>query len=237
MTELPVVLDIPLAINLAAVFVGALVGTVRAGEDPKVDVVGMFTLAAVLGFGGGLVRDILLGNLPPAAFRDARYLIAAMVATLIGAVALYYVARIQRLLWSLDTLAIGLFACVGANAALIAGLGLLPSALIGACASIGGVVLADILQGKPSSIVHVGPPNAIAGFGGAVTYTALYSVIDDPWVTIMAVLVTLGLRLTGPILNLTIPQPRRRAYELRRRRDEDRRKLRRAERNPRNRNA
>ena len=66
----PDVLELPLAINLLAVFFGALGGTLRAGEEEHTDLVGVFTLAAAMGFGGGLVRDLLLGNLPPAAFRD-----------------------------------------------------------------------------------------------------------------------------------------------------------------------
>ena len=143
MTVDPSILEIPLAINLAAVFVGALVGTLRAGEEEHVDLVGMFTLAAVMGFGGGLVRDLLLGNLPPAAFRDPSYLVAAGIAAIIGAVALVYLRKVERALWALDSLAIGLFACVGANAALIAGLSMLPAILIGTCASVGA--------GRPSS--------------------------------------------------------------------------------------
>ena len=67
-------LEIPLAINLVAVFVGALGGTLRAGEDEKTDLVGVFTLAAAMGFGGGVVRDVLLGNLPPNAIITDAYL-------------------------------------------------------------------------------------------------------------------------------------------------------------------
>jgi uncharacterized membrane protein YeiH len=234
LTAAPEVLNVPLAINLAAVFVGALVGAVRAGEDDRVDLVGVFTLAAVLGFGGGIVRDVLLGNLPPAAFRDPRYLIAAGAATGIGMVALYYIKRVSPVLWYLDSVAIGLFACVGANAAVLAGLDFLPAVLVGTCASIGGGMLADVLQGRPSSIMYVGPPNAVAGFCGALVYTFLYPHVGEVWVTAAAITVTLAARLTGPLLHITIPQPRRHAYELRLRRTteqrETKRTLRRAQR-------
>ncbi|WP_269078711.1 hypothetical protein [Demequina flava] len=43
---MPEGLAVPLAINLVAVFVGALVGTIPAGEDEHTDLVGVFTLAA-----------------------------------------------------------------------------------------------------------------------------------------------------------------------------------------------
>lgn len=211
-------LEIPLAINLAAVFVGALVGTLRAGEEEHVDLVGMFTLAAVMGFGGGLVRDLLLGNLPPAAFRDPSYLVAAGIATLIAALALVYLRRVERALWVLDSLAIGLFACVGANAALLAGLSTLAAILIGACASVGGLILADILQGRPSSIMYVGPPNAVAGLAGALVYAVLYSLELPVLALVLAIIATVAMRVSGRLFHMTIPQPRRRAYELRLRR-------------------
>lgn len=211
-------LEIPLAINLAAVFVGALVGALRAGEEDHVDIVGMFTLAAVVGFGGGLVRDVLLGNLPPAAFRDPSYLIVAAGAAVIGAVALYYLRRVEHALWALDSLAIGLFACVGANAALIGGLRLLPAILIGTCASVGGLMLADMMQGRPSSIMYVGPPNAVAGFGGALVYAVVYTLELPILALALAIVAAVALRVSGRFFHLTIPQPRRKAYELRLRR-------------------
>lgn len=154
----PDVLEIPLAINLIAVFAGALGGTLRAGEDDRTDLVDVFTLAAAMGFGGGIVRDVLLGNLPPAAFRDPLYLLTAGVATGIGALFLYYLRKLGPILWVLDTLIVGLFASVGTNAALFAGLALLPSILIGTIASVGGLIMADLLQGRPSSIMYKGHP-------------------------------------------------------------------------------
>lgn len=231
---MPEALDIPLAINLVAVFVGALLGSIRAGEEEHTDIVGVFTLAAALGFGGGVVRDVLLGNLPPAAFRDPAYLITAAVATVIGALALVYLKKLSKVLWALDSLSIGLFACVGANAALIAGLKPVAVVLIGTCASVGGVVIADALQGRPSSIMYVGPPAAVAGLAASLTYTAVYSYLDEQWVVVIAVAVAMAVRLLGPIFHVTVPQPRREAYQLRKRREAQRRvrqrTLRRAER-------
>jgi uncharacterized membrane protein YeiH len=211
----PDVLEIPLAINLIAVFAGALGGTLRAGEDDRTDLVGVFTLAAAMGFGGGIVRDVLLGNLPPAAFRNPLYLLTAGVATGIGALFLYYLRKLGPVLWVLDTLIVGLFASVGTNAALLAGLDLLPSILIGTIASVGGLIIADLLQGRPSSIMYQGPPEAVAGLAGAVAYALLYNGMRPVITTTIAVIATVLVRLSGPLFHVTIPQPRKQAYELR----------------------
>ena len=207
-------LEIPLAINLAAVSVGALSGAIRAGDDDRVDLVGLVTLAAVMGFGGGIIRDVLLGNLPPAVLRDPSYLIAVVIASVIGAAFLFYLKRLGRFLWVLDALTIGLFASVGANAALLAGLSLLPAVLIGTVASVGGLIIADMLQGRPSEILYLGPPNAAAGMAGALTYTLIYEAGAPAAAVFAAIAVTFLVRLTGPLLHVQVPQPRRRAYEL-----------------------
>lgn len=211
---IPAALEIPLAINLAAVSVGALSGAIRAGDDERTDIWGLFMLAAVMGFGGGLVRDILLGNLPPAVLRDPAYLLCVIGATALGAAFLYYLRKLGKVLWVLDALTIGLFASVGANAALVAGLELLPAVMIGTLASVGGLILADLLQGRPSSILYSGPPNAVAGLAGALTYALLYPVAGALVTTGAAVVITFAVRLSGPLLNVTVPQPRKDAYEL-----------------------
>lgn len=216
------VLEIPLAVNLLAVFAGALGGTLRAGEDDRTDLVGVFTLAAAMGFGGGLVRDVLLGNLPPAAFRNPLYLVAAGAATGLGALFLYYLRKLGRVLWALDAIIVGLFASVGTNAALLAGLDKLPAILVGTIASVGGLILADLLQGRPSSIMYQGPPEAVAGLAGAIAYALLYTGTRPVVTTAIAVVATVLVRLTGPLFHVTVPQPRKRAYDLSRKRAERR---------------
>lgn len=220
MTDVPGVLEVPLAINLLAVFVGALGGAVRAGDDEHTDLVGVFTLAAAMGFGGGIVRDVLLGNLPPLAFRDAKYLIVAGAATGIGALFLYYLRKLEGVLWALDALTVGLFACIGTNAAQLAGLGFLPSLIIGTLTSIGGLILADVLQGRPSSIMFVGPPNALAGLMGALAYALMPNTVPAVWAIVAALAATTLARASGRFLHVTVPQPRLEAYERRSKRRE-----------------
>ncbi len=209
-------LEIPFAISLIAVFVGALGGAIRAGEDKHTDLVGVFTLAAAMGFGGGVVRDVLLGQLPPAAFRDPRYLLAALAATGIGALGLYYLRKLETVVWILDALSVGLFAVTGTYAAQLAGLDYLPAILIGTLTGVGGLILADLLQGRPSSIMYVGPPNAMAGVAGSTVFALMPSAVHWIVTTVIAVIVTALVRASGRFLHVTVPQPRLEAYERKR---------------------
>ena len=44
----------------------------------KLDMFGVVFVGAVTALGGGVVRDVLLGNLPPVMFRNYSYLITAV---------------------------------------------------------------------------------------------------------------------------------------------------------------
>src|SRR3546814_11655095 len=69
-----------LVLDLAGVLVFALSGAslaVRKGFD----LVGILVLATATGLGGGILRDPLLGDVPPVALDDQRYLAVPLAAT------------------------------------------------------------------------------------------------------------------------------------------------------------
>jgi uncharacterized membrane protein YeiH len=62
------------SLDLAGTFTFAVNGGLTAVRAARLDIVGVVTLAMVSGLGGGIIRDILLGAVPPATFMDWRYL-------------------------------------------------------------------------------------------------------------------------------------------------------------------
>ncbi|HZC83083.1 MAG TPA: TRIC cation channel family protein, partial [Rubrobacter sp.] len=72
-----------LALDLAGTFAFALSGGL-VGVRARLDLFGIIVLAAVVGLVGGIMRDILLGALPPATFSDWRYLVVAAAAGLLA---------------------------------------------------------------------------------------------------------------------------------------------------------
>ncbi len=83
--------------------------------------------------------------------------------------------------------------------------------------------------------MYVGPPNAVAGLAGAFTYTVTDAYLPEWWVVVAAIAVTLGVRLMGPLFHVTIPQPRRAAHQLKKKRETERRERERSLRRPRHR--
>ena len=103
--------QVPRGIDLAAVVVGALAGAGRAVRE-QFDMFGVLPLALVMGLGGGIIRDVLLG-LRPVALTDRAYLPTVVVAASVGLVFARLLHRFSRAFRILDALALGLFTLVG----------------------------------------------------------------------------------------------------------------------------
>jgi uncharacterized membrane protein YeiH len=148
MTNEPTLL---LGLDLAGTFTFALNGGLTAVRAARLDIVGVVTLAMVSGLGGGIIRDVLLGALPPATFSDWRYLAVAAGGGLVAFAVSGRLARLTMLLTVLDAAGLSLFAVTGASKALALGLGAAPAVLLGAITGVGGGTVRDVLLGQVPS--------------------------------------------------------------------------------------
>ena len=82
-----------LGFDLAATFVFALEGSTSAVVS-NLDLLGVLVLGFVTALGGGLIRDVLLGDVPPAAMRDTRDLFLAFLGGVVAFVIFDPIARI-----------------------------------------------------------------------------------------------------------------------------------------------
>lgn len=165
--------------DLAGTFLFALQGAliaVRAGLDP----VGMLVLAFSTALVGGLIRDVLIGALPPVAIKDWRLASTAFLAAALVYLFGSHALRLPMLpIIVLDAAALGLFAVAGTIKAHGAGVNGLAAALLGTVTGVGGGVVRDMLLARVPLILH-SEIYATAAFAGAV-------------------LVVIGLRLRLPL--------------------------------------
>ena len=82
------------------------------------DIVGVVTLGMITAMGGGIIRDILLGALPPATFVDWRYLALAGAGGMIAFLFSRGMSRFTGPIDVLDAAGLSLFAITGAGKAL-----------------------------------------------------------------------------------------------------------------------
>lgn len=187
--------SVPLPLELAAVFTGAVLGGLAAA-DRDLDIMGMATLGVATGLGGGIIRDIILLDHGVAAFSSSSYLLTALVASALAYFFTQAVHRLKPLLFAVDALSLGLFAIVGADKALRAGLLILPAIMLGTITAVGGGMLRDILTGEVPKLLRPGTLYGLAA-GAAATFFVLmvdWMHITKGWAGVAAVVLAVAIR-------------------------------------------
>jgi len=201
---------IPLWADLLAVGIGALQGALFSAQfrDRRLDWLGVAIVGIATGFGGGLLRDMLLSDLP-AALQSNWYLPVAIGAALLGMLLERVFNRVTKFITVLDALTIGLFGAIGTTKALSVGVELVPAVFIGAVSAVGGSILRDLLLNIPIAIMQVGSLYAVAAVAGATTLVVMVQLGSNVFVAAtVCVAVTFGVRILAVLFNWSLPEQR-----------------------------
>lgn len=204
------IVSIPLWANLLAVGIGSLQGALFAAQfrDRRLDLLGVAIIGVATGFGGGILRDILLSEIPQALLSNW-YLPVATASALIGMLLQRILTRIHALITALDALTIGLFGAIGTTTALALGLPAIPAVFVGAVSAVGGSILRDLLLNVPIALMQVGSLYAVAALVGAASLVALVAAGAAPWVgAVVCVVLTFTVRVLAVLFHWTLPEQR-----------------------------
>lgn len=156
--------------------------------ERDMDFLGIHVLAVVTAVGGGMLRDIMIGSIPPALFVHPVYVLVAMAtASLIFLVSKYaipfwegYRSRYEAVMQLFDAVGLAAFTISGMNTAILKGYGENGFLLltVGVLTGTGGGVLRDILaNNRPYIFVkHI---YACASVAGAAVFLVLYKRADS----------------------------------------------------------
>lgn len=155
-------------LEVLGVLAFAASGIIEAARK-KLDVFGVVLIAAIAAFGGGTLRDILLGK---TTFFWMQNELWVWLIIAIGVVTpLFFRARhieiTQRAMEWPDAIGLGLFATTGAQLALDAGLSPLMAALMAVITTVFGGIIRDVLVNEIPRAVNDHQPYALMAFGGA----------------------------------------------------------------------
>ena len=153
------------AFDLIGIFVFALSGGVLAVRH-RLDLFGVLVLACVTAVTGGIVRDVLIGAIPPASLADWRYLATAMLA---GMGTFWWHGSIERLrnpVQLFDAAGLALFAVLGTGKALAFGLSPFAATLLGIITGIGGGIARDLLVARTPVVLQQTELYAAAALAG-----------------------------------------------------------------------
>lgn len=166
-------LDLPLILDLLGVFFFAVSGSLLAARK-GFDIVGSVLLGSMVGLGGGVVRDIVLNQGPPAAFSNQVYLVPPLAAALLVYFTVKNVKRSGRLLFMFDAGGLALFCVTGSLKALEAGMNPVACTLLGVTTAVGGGILRDITANDVPKVFDPKDLYAIPAFVGAGLTTAMW---------------------------------------------------------------
>src|SRR6185503_6360808 len=161
-----------LALDLAGTLAFAVNGALTALRVARLDIVGVVTLGMITALGGGIIRDVLLGTLPPATFTDWRYLAVAAGGGLIAFLFSRTLARFTSAIDVLDAAGLGLFAVTGAGRALELGVGPVQAIILGAVTGVGGGTVRDVLIRQVPGVLSSGLYAIPALVGAALVVVA-----------------------------------------------------------------
>jgi len=204
-------LPVPLliqALDLFGTMAFAVTGAFKAVEH-KSDIVGLVILATITGVAGGVLRDLVFGQIPPLAVTNPYYLI---ITTATG-IAIFFLYRALKKHWNLflkfDAIGLGVFTVIGATIAYhLLGLNFLAMAFAGLLTAVGGGILRDVFVNEVP-IVFVKELYASASFVGVVIFFGLLAGgIDLNVAAIPSIVVVTGLRLLAMRYNWNLPRPK-----------------------------
>lgn len=194
-----------LVLDLAGIAVFASTGAL-VGVRKELDVFGVIVLALITGLGGGVLRDVLIGSVPPAALDDWRYLVVPTVTAIAVFVFHPTFGRMERRIMVLDAVGLALFCVTGAVKADEAGLGVLAASALGMLSGIGGGMMRDVAAGRVP-VIFRGELYATPAFAGALIATFVHQEGFSEWWYALAFIVCLGWRLIALKRGWTAPLP------------------------------
>lgn len=196
-----------LVLDLIGTFVFGLNGALTAVRVARLDVVGVVTLGMVTALGGGVIRDVLIGSIPPATFRDWSYFALAFGGGLIAFALSQRLDRLEMPITVLDAIGLSVFAVIGANKAVNYGLGIGPAVLLGAVTAVGGGTIRDTLVRQIPTVLrsdlYAIPALVAAGITVATMKMGVYGLPA----ALGAATVCFAVRMLGVRFGLNAPSP------------------------------
>ena len=201
-------LDILLVLDLMGIFAFALDGSLTAIRTARVDIVGVMALGMVTAIGGGIIRDVLLGE-TPATFQDWRYLVTALAGSMLAFFLSRQLTHLTKPILLFDAAGLSLFAVIGATKALEFGFGPLQAVLLGVITGVGGGTIRDVLLNRVPTVLSANSHlYAIPAMVGAAFVVVVDLTGFGPgWIAVIGALLCFSMRVLSLRYRWNAPSP------------------------------
>lgn len=153
-------------LDLLGTFVFAISGAAQ-GVERRMDLFGVLVLALVTAVAGGILRDVLIGALPPESIASWHNLVLAMLAGLLVFRFPGLFHHFKHPVQFFDAAGLGVFAVAGTQKALDYGIDWPMAAVLGMISGIGGGMVRDVLTIQVPTVLRA-DIYAVAALAGAL---------------------------------------------------------------------
>lgn len=187
---------------------GAMVGI-----NKKMDIFGVSILGLTVSIGGGVIRDLILGNTPPATFSNPIYAVIAILTSIF-----VFIPGIRNLLKKtqkiydltlriMDSVGLGVFTVVGVQVAKSVSYdaSTFLAIFVGVITGVGGGILRDLFADEMPAIFvkHI---YACASLAGAVLCALLWNILGSAAAMLIGGAVIITLRLCAAHFRWSLPK-------------------------------
>jgi uncharacterized membrane protein YeiH len=194
------------AVDLAGTLLFAIEGA-TAAISGNLDFLGLMVLAFATALGGGIIRDLLIGAVPPSALRDWCYSAVAFT----GAAIVFFLHRFVQgipaeVMIVLDAAGLALFAVAGTQKALIYKMHPFVSILLGTITGVGGGTIRDILLARIPIVLRADVYATAAMAGSAAMIISRKLGLPPTQAAILGGVVCFGLRMVSVWQHWNLPR-------------------------------
>lgn len=204
--------EVTFVLELIGVAAFSVSGAMLALEK-KADIFGVIFLAITTALGGGVIRDLLIGQIPPKMFVSYYYLLIAVLAAL----AVFVDAYVRRESYKknkekldavnnvFDAIGLAVFTITGMNAAMQVGGNALLTLSVGVCTGVGGGMLRDVMVNTMPKVLRKRVYAVASLLGGGLYYVMLKLGAPQLVSVVLGMLLIFALRLCATIYKWNLP--------------------------------
>lgn len=181
----------------------------------KLDLFGIIVLGVITAVGGGMLRDLIIGNIPPNMFQNPAYVFTAFLTVLILFLLFRrwpfllekrYLESYEKIMNILDAIGLGAFTVTGIDTGIKSGYNEFYFLIIflGVITGIGGGILRDIMVGETPFVLrkHI---YACASISGACLHVLLLQFIPSNYAMLLGALLIIMIRILASHYRWNLP--------------------------------
>jgi len=187
-------------------FVFALTGALKARAS-RMDIFGGMVMAFATAYGGGTIRDLLIGIKPVNWINDYVALLLVLSGTMLVFLRKEKSGRFEKAIFFTDAIGLGMFTAAGIEISLRSGLNDVYALIMGIITATFGGLIADILRNEIPYLLRKGELYATAcAIGGAAFLLLRKTPLDNQLILFLCIMIVVGVRIYSKRKRLTLPE-------------------------------